>query len=60
MIAFISENLSTIIIGTVVLGLIAFALVRTILNIRKGRSGCGCGCDCKGCDMADTGHRLKA
>jgi hypothetical protein len=48
MIALISENLSTIIIGALVLGIIAFALVRTILNFRKGRSPCGCGCeDCK-------------
>lgn len=48
--AFVSENLSTIIIGTVVLGLVAFALVRTILNFRKGRSACGCGCG--GCAKA--------
>jgi hypothetical protein len=43
--AFISENLSTIAVGAVVLGIIAFALVRTILNLRKGRSPCGCGCE---------------
>jgi hypothetical protein len=42
---FISENISTIIIGALVLGLIAFALVRVILNFRKGKSSCGCeGC----------------
>jgi hypothetical protein len=42
---FISENLSTIIIAAVVLGFLAFALVRTIRNFRGG--GCGCGCsDC--------------
>ncbi|MDR1957427.1 MAG: FeoB-associated Cys-rich membrane protein [Treponema sp.] len=45
MIAFIAENLSTIIVGAVVLGIIAFALVRTILNFRKGKSPCGCGCE---------------
>ncbi|MDR3193408.1 MAG: FeoB-associated Cys-rich membrane protein [Treponema sp.] len=39
---FILENLSTIIVGVVVLGIIAFALARTILNFRKGRSPCGC------------------
>ncbi|MDR0590223.1 MAG: FeoB-associated Cys-rich membrane protein [Spirochaetaceae bacterium] len=43
--AFISENVSTIIIGAAVLGFIAFALVRTILNVRRGRSACGCGCE---------------
>ncbi|MDR2798412.1 MAG: FeoB-associated Cys-rich membrane protein [Treponema sp.] len=45
MIPFILENLSTIIVGAVVLGIISFALVRTILNYRKGKSPCGCGCD---------------
>ncbi|MDR0688908.1 MAG: FeoB-associated Cys-rich membrane protein [Spirochaetaceae bacterium] len=50
---FVSENLSTIIIGAVVLGLVAFALVRTILNLRKGRSACGCGCGCGGCAKAE-------
>jgi hypothetical protein len=43
--AFISENLSTIIIGAVVLGVLVFALIRTILNFRRGRSPCGCGCE---------------
>jgi hypothetical protein len=48
---FIEENLSTIIIGALVLGAVAFALVRTILNLRKGKSPCGCadGCGCEGC-----------
>jgi hypothetical protein len=46
--AFISENLSTIIIGAAVLGIVAFALVRIILNLRKGKPPCGCGCEgCK-------------
>ncbi|MDR1986965.1 MAG: FeoB-associated Cys-rich membrane protein [Treponema sp.] len=45
MMRFISENLSTIIVGAVVLGLIGFALVRTIRNYRKGTSPCGCGGD---------------
>jgi hypothetical protein len=42
---FISENLSTIVIGAVVLGIIACALVRTVQNVRKGGSPCGCGCE---------------
>jgi hypothetical protein len=53
---FISENLGTILVGAAVLGLIAFALVRTILNLRKGKSPCGCGCE--KCALADK-HRLK-
>jgi hypothetical protein len=45
--AFMLEHLSTIIIGAVVLGVVVFALVRTILNFRRGRSPCGCG-NCAG------------
>jgi hypothetical protein len=49
MIAYILKNLSTIIVGAVVLGIVAFALVRTILNVRRGGSPCGCGCgNCPG------------
>jgi hypothetical protein len=44
MIGFISENLSTVVVGTAVLGIIAFALIRTILNYRRGKFPCGCGC----------------
>jgi hypothetical protein len=54
MIAFISENLSTIIIGALVLGIITFALIRTILNSRRGRSPCGCGCE--NCKTQGTPH----
>ncbi|MDR1107651.1 MAG: FeoB-associated Cys-rich membrane protein [Spirochaetaceae bacterium] len=43
--AFISENLSTILVGTVVLGIIALALVKTVKTVRKGGSPCGCGCE---------------
>ncbi|MDR3114528.1 MAG: FeoB-associated Cys-rich membrane protein [Treponema sp.] len=49
MISFIAENLSTIIVGALVLGLISAALVRTIRNYRKGKSPCGCGCGCDEC-----------
>ncbi|MDR2808231.1 MAG: hypothetical protein LBB43_04390 [Spirochaetaceae bacterium] len=47
MASFISENLSTIIIGGLVFALLACAFVKTILNIRKGKSSCGCEhCNC--------------
>ncbi|MDR2758367.1 MAG: FeoB-associated Cys-rich membrane protein [Spirochaetaceae bacterium] len=55
--AFISENFSTMAIGAVVLGIIAFALVRTILNLRKGRSPCGC--DCEKCAAANKKQQGK-
>jgi hypothetical protein len=43
--AFFSENLATIIVGAAVLGIVAFALLKTIKNVRKGGSPCGCGCE---------------
>jgi hypothetical protein len=55
--AFISENLSTILVSAVVLGFVAFALIRIILNLRKGKSSCGCGCE--KCPWADDKHRFK-
>jgi hypothetical protein len=53
---FISENLGTILVGAAVLGLIAFALVRTVLNLRKGRPACGCGCE--KCALAGNKRRM--
>jgi hypothetical protein len=43
MTAFFSENLSTIIVGAFVFGVIAFALARIVLNRRRGKCPCGCG-----------------
>lgn len=44
---FIINNLSTIIILAVILAVAAFIIVRKILKIKKGESGCSCGCsDC--------------
>jgi hypothetical protein len=40
--AFFSENLSTVLIGGAVFGVLFFALVRTIRNYRRGKSPCGC------------------
>jgi hypothetical protein len=40
--------MSTLIVGALVFGLLAIALLRTVKNYRSG--GCGCGCD--GCDKA--------
>ena len=35
--------MSTRIVGALIFGLIAFALMKTVKNYRSG--GCGCGCD---------------
>ncbi|MFA0815236.1 MAG: FeoB-associated Cys-rich membrane protein [Anaerofustis sp.] len=49
MIALISDNLSTIIIGAALLGIVTWVVVGLIKKKRAG-SSCGCGCDgCSGC-----------
>lgn len=47
MIEFLKENLSTIIVGTVVFAAVALIVVNMIRDRKKGKSSCGCGCaDC--------------
>jgi hypothetical protein len=43
---FIRDNLSTIIVGALVFGILGFALFRLIRGSRRG----GCPCGCSGCD----------
>jgi len=50
MLRLISENLSTIIVGTIVFALVAAAVVKLIRDKIKRKSSCGCGC--AGCPSA--------
>jgi hypothetical protein len=45
---FITNNLSTIVVGAAVFGVLALALFRLIRRIRRGQSPCGCA-GCTGC-----------
>jgi hypothetical protein len=43
--AFIRENLSTIIVAAIVFAALGFIAFRLVRNFRQGVSPCGCGCD---------------
>ncbi|MDR1972444.1 MAG: FeoB-associated Cys-rich membrane protein [Treponema sp.] len=51
---FMQENLSTIIVGTLVFALLGLILFRLIVNIRRGKTGCPCGCE--GCAKMGRGN----
>ena len=47
MLAWLGENIATIIICAVLIGVVAAIIVRMVKNKKKGKSSCGCGCaDC--------------
>ncbi|MDR2376897.1 MAG: FeoB-associated Cys-rich membrane protein [Treponema sp.] len=55
---FIQDNLSTIIAGTLVFGLLGFVLFRLIRKARRGESACSCGCSrASGCPQSNPAAR---
>ena len=59
MIHFVMENLSTIIISILLLGVVLL-IIRKLRNDKKGgKSSCGCGCGCGGCASAGMCHPEK-
>ncbi|WP_366934108.1 FeoB-associated Cys-rich membrane protein [Ruminococcus sp.] len=47
MLAWLTENIATMIICAVLIGVVAAIIVSMIRNKKKGKSSCGCGCaDC--------------
>jgi len=56
MIAFIAENLATILISSVILVLVTWISISLIKKKKSGKSvGCGCGCD--SCPSASACHK---
>jgi hypothetical protein len=45
MIAFISANIGTIVVGLVLLVIVGAIIRNMINNKKKGKSSCGCGCE---------------
>jgi hypothetical protein len=41
---FIRANAGNIVVGFIVFGVLAFIVVRLIVNFRRGRNSCLCGC----------------
>ena len=47
MLAWLTENMATIIICAVLIAVVSAIIISMIKNKKKGRSSCGCGCaDC--------------
>ena len=57
MIHFILENLGTIIIAAVLLGVITLIVVSLIRKKKQGKSSCGC--NCGHCAMSGSCHPKK-
>lgn len=55
MIAWLSENLATIVIALFLLVIVAAIVVRMVRNKRMGKSSCSCGCS--SCAMNGACHK---
>ncbi len=57
MLAWISENLGTVIICAALAAAVAAIIAYMIRNHKKGKSSCGCGCG--SCPMSGSCHQKK-
>ena len=57
MLAFIKENLSTIIIGLIILGAVVGIVIKMIKDKKNGKTACNCGCGCESCPSAGICHK---
>lgn len=57
MLAWLMENMATIIISAVLVLLVAAVIASMVRGKRKGKSSCGCGC--AGCAMNGACHPAK-
>jgi hypothetical protein len=56
---FIKDNLSTIVVGAIVFGVLALVLFHLIRSLRQGKGGCPCGCSgCGGREKAKRGRNV--
>lgn len=55
MFAFFAENISTIIIAVIVIGILAFIIAKMIKDKKKGKTSCGCGCE--NCAASEICHK---
>lgn len=44
MLTWITENLASLIAGTVVLGIVVLVVIKLVKDKRNNKSACGCGC----------------
>ena len=57
MLAWLTENIATMIICAVLIAVVAAIIVSMIRNKKKGKSSCGCGCT--DCPMSGSCHSEK-
>ena len=57
MLAWLTENIATIIICAVLIAVVSAIIVSMIKNKKKGKSSCGCGC--ADCPMSGSCHTKK-
>lgn len=57
MLAWLAENLATVIICEVLIAVVTGILTYLIRNKKKGKSSCGCAC--QGCPMRSACHQKK-
>ena len=57
MLAFLLENLATIIVLILVAAAVIFAIFTMIKNKKNGKTSCGCGCS--GCPNSALCHQKK-
>ncbi|MBO5870114.1 MAG: FeoB-associated Cys-rich membrane protein [Clostridia bacterium] len=53
----IIENMATIIVSAIVLGVLSLALYKIIKDKKSGKTSCGC--SCSGCAMKEMCHKEK-
>lgn len=57
MLEFLSNNISTIIVGAIVLGVVILAIRSMNKDKKAGKNSCGCGCS--GCPNSSMCHGTK-
>ena len=55
MLTWLTENLGTIIISLVLVGIVTAIIVKMVKNKKQGKTSCGCGC--QDCAMNKTCHK---
>lgn len=58
MLAFIVDNLATVLVCLVLAAIVAAIIVKLVRDRRKGKSSCGC--NCAHCAMAGSCHKQKS
>ena len=57
MLDFLRENLSTIIIGLIILAVVAGIIVKMIRDKKNGKGSCSCDCGCESCPSSAICHK---